>query len=76
MAQAYAGIALAQEDRYQPVGNVIAKLAVILDNLLNFWVNSVTGNTLTHPQGELFVASISELTRNFVHFFAQLVALF
>lgn len=64
--------ALAQGDENLPpvLGDVLLKLATVFDGLLNFWVNSTTGNTLT-DSGELFVSAIAELARNVVLFFAE-----
>jgi len=66
------GSALAQGDENLPpvLGDVLLKLATMFDGLLDFWVSSATGNTLT-DSGELFVNAIAELSRNVVLFFAE-----
>jgi hypothetical protein len=68
-----AGSALAQGDEDIPpvLGEVLLKLAVIFDGILSLWVDSATGNTLTHPMGERFVNYLAELAQNTVLFFAK-----
>ena len=69
-----AGTALAQDssgDLPPVLGGILVKLATIVDGILNYWVNSASGNTLTDPNGERLVSALAELARNTVLFLAQ-----
>jgi len=70
-----AGNALAQGAGPLPpiLAKVLAKLAVLVDGVLGFWV---TGDTLTDPLGERLVGSLGQIAVNGVDFLARLVILF
>jgi len=71
MSLSVAGTALAQgaEDLPPILANVLTKLAVLFDGMLDFWV---VGNTLTDPIGERLVGSLGQIVMNVVDFFAWL----
>ena len=67
------GIALAQ-DTNQPVSilsDILVPILVIIDKLLDYWVNSISGNSLTDPWGTGLVASLATLIQELTRFFAQ-----
>ena len=67
------GTALAQEDS-QPVSilsDIMVPILVIIDKILAYWVNGVTGNTVTSPWGEGLVESLATLVQQMTTFFAQ-----
>ena len=64
------------EDIPPVLATIITKTAVLLNGLLDYWVNAATGNTVTDPAGEQLIGSIGQVIVNVVHFFAQLVTFF
>ena len=69
----HAGTALAQEDS-PPVSilsDILVPILVIIDKILDYWVNGVTGNSLTSPWGEGLVESLATLVQQLTTFFAQ-----
>ena len=68
-----ADTALAQEDSppVSVLSDILVPMLVIIDKILDYWVNSVTGNTLTSPWGEGLVQSLATLVQQMTTFFAQ-----
>ena len=65
--------ALAQ-DTNQPVSilsDILVPILVIIDKLLDYWVNSISGNSLTDPWGTGLVNSLATLIQQLVTFLAQ-----
>lgn len=73
-----ADTALAQEDTssVSVLSDILTPILVIIDKILDYWVNSVTGNTLTSPWGEGLVQSLATLVQQMTTFFAQFSLLF
>ena len=68
----HAGTAPAQEDNTVSIlSDIMVPILVIIDKILDYWVNSVTGNTLTSPWGEGLVQSLATLVQQMTTFFAQ-----
>jgi hypothetical protein len=69
------GTALAQgnQDMTPVLANVLAKLAILVDGVLGFWV---AGGAVTDPLGERLVNSLGGIAMNVVEFVARLVMLF
>jgi hypothetical protein len=68
-----ADIALAQSDgnTLSILSGILVPILVLIDHLLDFWVNSVTGNTLTNPMGEEIVGWIATIIQNVTLFLAE-----
>lgn len=64
------GRATAQDGEDLPpiLGDVLVKIAALVDGVLNYWVS---GNTLTDPYGEKLAASLATLAHNVVDFLAE-----
>ncbi len=58
------------------LASILAKTAAIFNSLLDSWVNSATGNTLTDPAGTQLVGSLAQTVVSVVHFLAQFVTMF
>lgn len=58
------------------LASILVKTATIFNSLLDYWVDSNTGNTLTDPAGTQLVGSLAQMIANVVHFLAQFVGLF
>ena len=61
------------EDLPPVLAQVLARLAVIFDNLL---ASFVSGNVLTDPKGEGLVGVTAQIVMNVTQFLAELVKLF
>lgn len=69
----YSGTALAQENN-QPVSilsGILTPILIIIDKIFDYWVNGVTGNTLTDPLGTQLVAGLATMIQALVTFFSQ-----
>ncbi len=66
----WAGKAMAQGGADLPpiLGDVLVKIAVVIDGVLGFWVS---GNTLTDPWGQQLASSLATLANNMVNFLAE-----
>ena len=64
------------EDIPPVLANIVTKTGVLLNGLLDHWVNASTGTTLTDPAGAQLIGWMGQVIENVVHFFAQLVTLF
>jgi hypothetical protein len=66
------GSALAQSEGNTPsiLSGIIVPILVFIDRLFDFWVDSVTGNTLTSA-GEELVRYIATIVQNLALFFAE-----
>ena len=66
------GTALAQSEAntVSILSGIIVPILVIIDRLFDFWVDSVTGNTLTNS-GEQLVTYMATIIQNVTLFFAQ-----
>lgn len=53
------------------LSDIMVPILVIIDHLLDYWVNAVTGNSLTEPWGTQLVASLSTIIQSMTQFFAQ-----
>ena len=65
--------ALAQATN-QPVSilsDILVPILVIIDKLLDYWVNSISGNSLTDPWGTGLVTSLATIIQQMTTFFAQ-----
>ena len=67
-----ADTALAQSDgeQFTILSDILVPILVLIDRLLDFWVNGVTGNTL-NPTGEQLVSWIATIIQNMTLFFAE-----
>ena len=62
------------QDNNQPVSilsDILVPILVIIDKLLDYWVNSISGNSLTDPWGTGLVNSLATLIQQLVTFLAQ-----
>ena len=66
------GTALAQSEgnTLSILSGIIVPILVFIDRLLDFWVDSVTGNTLTNS-GEHLVSYMATIIQNVTLFFAE-----
>lgn len=66
------GTALAQSDgnTLSILSDIITPILVFIDRLFDFWVDSVTGNTLTNS-GEQLVSYMATIINNLALFFAE-----
>jgi hypothetical protein len=62
------GSALAQdaEDLPPAIAKILLQIAILTDGILNRWVDSATGNTLTDPDGQLLAADVAQVAKNSV----------
>jgi len=62
------GSALAQdaEDLPPAIAKIIIQTSVLTDGILNNWVDSATGNTLTDPNGQQLAADLAQVADNSV----------
>ena len=68
----HAGTAPAQEDNTVSIlSDIMVPILVIIDKILDYWVNGVTGDTLTEPWGAQLVAGLSTVVQSLTLFFAQ-----
>ena len=65
--------ALAQDENpsVSILSDIIVPILVIIDRLLDYWVNSVTGNSLTAPMGISLVSSLGTIIQQMTKFYAQ-----
>ena len=68
-----AGTALAQfsENSVSILSDIIVPILVIIDRLLDVWVNAASGNTLTDPYGLDLVKSLATIIQHLATFYAQ-----
>lgn len=62
------------QDSNPPVSilsDILVPILVIIDKIMDYWVNSATGNTLTSPWGAGLVQSLATLIQQLTTFFAQ-----
>lgn len=67
-----ANTALAQSEGNTPsiLSGIIVPILTLIDRLFDFWVDSVTGNTLT-VSGEQLVSYMATIIQNVTLFFAE-----
>lgn len=69
--------ALAQDDN-PPVSilsDILVPLLVIIDKILDYWVNATAANSLTYPWGTGLVASLATIIQATAQFYAQFALL-
>jgi len=65
-------VALAQDSGSKLLSDFIVPILTIFANVLDYFVDSVTGNTLTYPAGNQLAADIASVIGYLMSFLAQL----
>ena len=65
--------ALAQDDNpsVSILSDILVPILVIIDKLLDYWVNSISGNSLTDPWGTGLVSSLATIIQQMAKVYAQ-----